>query len=130
MKHPNISILWNFFPWTLFVIEPFRTGLNMITFPLHILFAPWEFLFDIIPETFAYWIIATTFNLIWGYTYAYFNGNEITGYVNLFGVIPILFIPITFFPALINSLTAIPVVYCLTGWPNLPLAAEIKERLC
>ena len=49
--YPNVDIIWNFFPITLLVWNPFRAILNTIFFWLYIPFLPFITLWNFLPET-------------------------------------------------------------------------------
>ena len=52
MTYPNVDIIWNFFPLTLIVWNPFRAILNAIFFIVYIPFLPFITLWNFFPETF------------------------------------------------------------------------------
>ena len=59
--HPNVEIIWNFFPLDLFVPLPIRAVLNSVLFFLYIPALPFITAWNIGPEGF----IMVTINMIW-----------------------------------------------------------------
>tara|TARA_B110000285_G_C14577294_1_gene360523 strand:+ start:82 stop:318 length:237 start_codon:yes stop_codon:yes gene_type:complete len=59
--HPNVEIIWNFFPLEMIVPLPVRAILNTIFFVFYIPFLPFITFWNIGPEGF----IMVTTNMIW-----------------------------------------------------------------
>ena len=49
-NHPQVEVLWNYWPFTMVVITPFRLILNTIFFLPNIFSAPFSAFWDFFPE--------------------------------------------------------------------------------